>query len=56
MQGSVFKYKGERHTEYRVILYGTVKEQPVILNFSVRETPTNQSLPEFLQHVIYILE
>ena len=53
LEGYKISYKNKGETYYKIIVYGVVSIQPVMLNISLSEEPkSNDSLPDFIQTII----
>ncbi|UII24084.1 hypothetical protein [Fulvivirga ligni] len=52
LEGYKISYKNKGEIYYKIIVYGVVNIQPVMLNISLSKEPkTNESLPEFIQTI-----
>jgi len=57
MKGSLLTYLDEDKEKYRIIAYGKVKSQYVIVNLGLTSKPTNnEKLPEFVKQIIQFEE
>ena len=53
IEGYKISYKDGKQKKYKIIAFGNINNQPVLINLSLKENPTdNEKIPEFVQQII----